>query len=905
MKITRLKLVNFIGIKHGTSLDEIEIDFEKNGKGRKIVMLNGGNGSGKSTILSQLHPFKDSFDERKTLIMEDKEGLKEIDIRNGEDFYEIKHMYGKTAKSFIKKNGTEMNENGGVKTFNSFIENEFGLTSDYFKIGKIGSNTSNFIQFTTSERKTYISKFLPDIQDYLDKFEIVKEKFKTSTDTIKNISSDLGKLEEKATVENKIKNFEDIIKGLDSDIERLSNNMAVLQSEITKYREDISAINSADLILERNQKEKLRNDIILKGMAFIKKYNGKKDEETCNSIILQKTENIKSLGENIAVLNNEKTYINNNIINAENEIKKTQYNLEGLNISDKLEDIIVKINNIETKIKSIKLDDVESVDLVKNNKDISVHLSKFESFMNFILKYFSNLRDFTINPNQTNIEFFMSENFPSTLDSHMNNMRLLIQGKQSNLSVQESKVLRKQEDLIKYDKIYNKDTNGNYTELCNTCPFLKDAIEYKNLPGIIEKLNIDISQIKKDLNEFNVKAENLTELKALYQNFNLYFDQLNPRTNQVYIYFINKYGNLINLILENVNKFKNSFSETVENVNKTIYNIQEISNLKTELENLKYKKNIIENNESIRNQYNNIISEKNIEIEKYKKEIIEKSNLLNKYLEDLNLDKEVLSDYSTYLQGKKDINNLATEVNNLNLLEKNYNEKVLAITTKTNEVKVLNDSLLEVRNRRFETDKQLIEAKTNLATIESLISRKALIETDYNYLKLIKDSLDPNKGIPLYFIKAYLEKTKDITNDLLNLAFDGTFEINFITSASDFFIQVRTGDNIKNDIKEASQGEVALTTISISLALIEQSIGSYNILALDEIDGPLDTSNRENFISILNRQIDKLGIEQVFVISHNDAFDSEEMDLILLKDHKIEVKGEEFIKNKEIIFELK
>ena len=40
---------------------------------------------------------------------------------------------GKVLKASLKKNGVEMNENGGVKTFNAFIETEFGLTPDYFQ----------------------------------------------------------------------------------------------------------------------------------------------------------------------------------------------------------------------------------------------------------------------------------------------------------------------------------------------------------------------------------------------------------------------------------------------------------------------------------------------------------------------------------------------------------------------------------------------------------------------------------------------------------------------------------------------------------------------------------------------------------------------------------------------------
>ena len=107
----------------------------------------------------------------------------------------------------------------------------------------------------------------------------------------------------------------------------------------------------------------------------------------------------------------------------------------------------------------------------------------------------------------------------------------------------------------------------------------------------------------------------------------------------------------------------------------------------------------------------------------------------------------------------------------------------------------------------------------------------------------------------------------------------------------------------KDDISLASQGEVALTTISLSLALIEQSIGEYNILCLDEIDGPLDAHNRENFINILNAQIDKLGIEQVFVISHNNAFDICPMDLVLLKDSAIDMTNDAFMEGKTVLYD--
>jgi len=317
---------------------------------------------------------------------------------------------------------------------------------------------------------------------------------------------------------------------------------------------------------------------------------------------------------------------------------------------------------------------------------------------------------------------------------------------------------------------------------------------------------------------------------------------------------------------------------------------------------MEYKKNFIENNETIKKQYTDSIAEKEADKVKYQSKIKEIDDEVKAKLSEYESENTILTDYKEYLSGKREINSLSTMLSNLKSTEINYNEKTELIKTKSSTLTLINTNLQDLRTKRTATQNDLSKARTTLSNIELLKSKKESLEKDYVNLKLVRDALDPNRGIPLYFIKAYLEKTKDIVNELLEIAFEGNFEINFVTDTKEFFIQVRTGETLKNDIKEASQGEVALTTISLSLALIEQAIGEYNIMALDEIDGPLDTNNRQNFLSILNTQIDKLGIEQVFVISHNDAFDTAAMDLILLKDNNVAQKGDEFMKNKQIIF---
>lgn len=190
-----------------------------------------------------------------------------------------------------------------------------------------------------------------------------------------------------------------------------------------------------------------------------------------------------------------------------------------------------------------------------------------------------------------------------------------------------------------------------------------------------------------------------------------------------------------------------------------------------------------------------------------------------------------------------------------------------------------------------------------LSQINSLNDKLKNLKKEYEPTDAVAKALSPKSGIPLIFIKLYLDQTKKIANELLNIAYNGEFKIDFDLSDKDFKIKVIAKDNEKDDISLASQGEVALTTISLSLALIEQSIGEYNILCLDEIDGPLDAHNRENFINILNAQIDKLGIEQVFVISHNNAFDICPMDLVLLKDSAIDMTNDAFMEGKTVLYD--
>jgi len=206
-----------------------------------------------------------------------------------------------------------------------------------------------------------------------------------------------------------------------------------------------------------------------------------------------------------------------------------------------------------------------------------------------------------------------------------------------------------------------------------------------------------------------------------------------------------------------------------------------------------------------------------------------------------------------------------------------------------------------IKSKHFETT-------TSLNELIKYKEMKSELEGKYEKAKYIDEALNPVKGIPLHFVENYLLTTRKIANDLLSIAYNEKFLIGKLNiSESDFTIPIISSDsslNNKSDVLMASAGEIALTKISLSLALIEQSVKDFNIILLDESDATLDSNNRQNFLEILNKQIERMNIEQVFIITHNNCFDSSNLDLILLKDNDVDEHDKFFMNGKNILFKV-
>lgn len=202
MKIKRLKLYNSKGIWNGSKqkLSEIEIDFTVFKKG--IVGLYGVSGSGKSTILYNLNPYRTNF---KGKFFAD--GYRELEFEfKGNDY--LSKVYHDKAVLF--RNDVLLNPSQKVSTYDEVLEDEIGAEDVFFKLMYAGHDFSNILTLTKGQRKEIIVNYL---LDYLKDYELYSAKLKQdeTADTVKfeTLANEIGRIELNINEISKIE--EDII----------------------------------------------------------------------------------------------------------------------------------------------------------------------------------------------------------------------------------------------------------------------------------------------------------------------------------------------------------------------------------------------------------------------------------------------------------------------------------------------------------------------------------------------------------------------------------------------------------------------------------------------------------------------------------------------------------------------
>lgn len=948
MKITYIKLVNVIGIYAGTGLHELEIDFSKSKN--KITMLLGGNGKGKTSLLSYLNPYRESFDARKNLIILDENdkplnGLKEIHYEVDGKAVTIQHYYSKTSsknKSFVQIDGVEQNENGNIKSAYQVIEKVLRVSKDYFTVGRLGDNVSNFINFKTAKRKEYINTFVPSISPYLEAYDITNTKFRTIKHMLDSLNSQLTKFgevdlleENKSLLSDELKKTEDHLTDLQVSIAKKKEELEQKSSDL--YSSDLVSSLGIDSVSISSPTEFMRRLVLVKNDyetayktskshidSFTDKYSNLSGMTTdqLNAYMEQNKVAIAKIDTKYETLGNQKEDLSTRLLKIDNSIQSTQSKISNLKTykTDQLTSDLANLDeSIDAEKKSIDSitsslgEDTMSKVLGQPVLDIPVAaLNNYQSAWSSLKDIWSELDGYTSQDNLTDILNLDSSDilgdYAAKVTKATNELNAKI--------AQHHQLAADLENLMSSPDLQTAvATHSSKCSLGDDCPFMKIVLSSKNssswstmedLSGMITKLEEYISSTRQSLEATNDYVNNISTLwRSIHHtlksspDFKAILPDLADMTdtNDILKYFLTTTSTKYELdykltdILDGAIKFSYSTS------NLKSY-LASRDSLAQSLEAAKQTDKLVSEYKSTIKEYSHNKDEITTELAKIttsltdldskKKQATQENSLLSQYI-------SYQDEFSKHKQDLQDINDLLKTNNDLLATIANITSDINKLSTDTESTKV--------KISQFKSNQEDLIKK--LAIIDDTRTQLETINSVFSYFSLIQKATDPKKGIPLIFSNIYLQSITDSANELLNIAYNGSFSIDIQLTQKDFFVHVYKDDGTYlTDILEASQGEQALTNLSLSLALLYKVSSGYNILYLDEVDGVLSTENRSKFLQMLDSQIENLDIDQTFIISHNNSFDSNNVDLILLDEHGVNLDDKEFMMGKNVVFDI-
>lgn len=374
MKIKHIKLIGCIGIQKGLGLEEIEINFDNFNPG--LIGLFGKSGSGKSTILNNLNPYRTDF---KSNFYDD--GTRELKFIFKEHEY-LSQVYHE--KAFLFKDGKLLNESGKVSTYDESLENEIGDQNVFYKMLYAGRRFKNILELTKGEKKQLVIDYL---LDYLKDYETYGKQLKEEQQSLeKDLLRLKVKLEEEETIKEEIEKYKtdgketvEKIKEIEEKIEKLKKKQLLWEEE----NEENEKINKQIDKLETESEEKFKLcNINLKEQGNkqqeINDLN-EKIEETEEKIdkIEEVNYNIDDLEKNKTNLEEQQEEIETLDKELKNTVKQSEREVKEYNrISEELDELKKELEDLENQNPPCTKDLQLKCPLTKNT-DYSEVLKKF------------------------------------------------------------------------------------------------------------------------------------------------------------------------------------------------------------------------------------------------------------------------------------------------------------------------------------------------------------------------------------------------------------------------------------------------------------------------------------------------------------------------------------------------
>lgn len=897
MKILYFRMKGYINILQGMGLDEIIIPFSEFKS--RIILIQGANGTGKSTILRALSPEPDSSDSfRKDVYIENGvtkiicyPGEKEIHYTDGINIYKILFQHipssnksSLTTKAFISKNDVELNPNGNVTSFRDIRNDIFDINPIFLDMSIITSDKRGIVDMTPANRRKYLSSFIGSVDTYNNMYKIFSKKASTCKSYINNLHMRISNIgdetnlrllysntkqeldhlrKEKETNVKTVEEAEAVLSILDPDgkiynlRQSLFDNVGLTKSKLTKITQQAVQL-CTKLNLEPDREYSYYEDDYNKTLEAIKGY-----EETLNkynsslSAAMASKSSIESSKNNdISRLNGlSSTTVKENIKDTIKELKGdiTVYSdiIKGIGIKDNNEipsrDTIVQLHSVVSNfIDSMKVimeqysqDELELiVDIVTNNKQLS-------SLIQEVQIKIDHTSDFIIDTNDA--------------------LSILYNDKKSIEMLND-----RPEDCF-----------------IDSCPYIKKFLDIKNKYESLDNYDLDerIKDTKDSLEDSNAEKDIYINLLNTYCNIeegiNILSNSLSVLVSYKDIIIrigidFNKVFNIKNILLNHI---------SIEYILKDLSELESATLLKMELESSQHELDLLEADYKAYINNENLIESLKRSIEDYNNKIEEEDKKVSKFLQEISSINTILekfrsnkSDIESLLEILKEKDKLVSELADLKEKYEKAKVNIKTIEEKLNDRNDAMSSLDRIEDMITNTEEELNRLNYSLTSIVEYKSELENYREKYEKYTFMKDACSPGggDGIQSVYVEMYMNEILSSCNFILSHMFNGTLQLGVpVIDESQFSIPFYgPGGLLVPDVSLGSTAQKCMIGLAFACAAIMKSSDrGFIIPRFDEIDGGLDENNRISFITVIDNILNIMNAEQCIMCSHNTEFD--------------------------------
>ncbi len=895
MRITYIRLENYIGIYNGRGDEVLEIDLSQNVN--PIVIIRGTNGSGKSTLLKSLTPINDDSN----AIVPGVTGRKVIRYLHNGITYEIEYIHPidkegkrKQTRGQVYKYGPngkeELNPTWNVSSAKDIIYSLFNLDSNFLALSQLSSEDRGLADKRPAERKSFVSSIISGIEAYNAMYKIISKKHSMYKSLIQSLTAKINRIGNKEDLDlryNTItKQVSQAISDRDASIQRIAmlrakldeNNAEKLLEEYTKIR-DKYELNKKERVLLTNSLSQYYKDRTANIYTVEERATFIRDEE------MELSENKAKLPqweESYKTASNEYSSCELKIADINTEINKKKSRLETFIDADFSEEELGRYNDAVVNLKAID-GDIAKLDYRIDNKSEYDRLKELFDMMNNFSYAIMDRYEFITREDVDTLVTRNSSFYESTLATITKEIEACTKERistEADIGFYESLV-----DKTKNLELKPKDCK--FTD----CVFIVEAIEAEKkkpkdalvkLADKLKKLEEELKELNDNLhltNEAKSFMDKLEALQVVFESNKSYLSKIGA--DGIWKGFIESITNntTAKFLEEYIYRATNSYNllEAKESVSKIVDSLKESA--------IKYNAN------------KTIIDEINGDIERMEAE-------RKGYEIDLNIAYEKMGNYSALIdeydclirEAETNLPHL-DKIQEIDLEMRELEKKADESKAKRDLIKELNAKILEesaIAERCKDNYNELIAQRDDIAHNKILIDEyhKEMQEYTDNYerIEAIKYYVSPNTGIQTIFIGAYMNDIMVKANELASCIFGGEFVIQpFVINETEFRIPCLGSGLMNDDISSMSTSQICMLSMIISFAILANASTDYNILKLDEIDGGLDTENRIQFITLLGNLISMVGCEQCFLISHNMEY-SDRVSVIDMTARPVEVK---------------